>query len=261
MIASFLICTNICDRFTIDAINSCLFQITKFKYEIVVIVNGENRAFNFQYLKDYYEDKITLIYSNKKGLIENLNLGLKKCRGEYILRFDADDICRPDRLETQVSLMLSDSSIDISYSDAALINADNKVVGQYISASEKTRWFLIYRNYVNHPTVCFKKAIVQKAGGYRHTRACEDYDLWLRLKFVHKAKFQRIDRELIDYRNFSNNGFRRNPIAYWNIAFVKFSLYGSVRDFRLLSGAMFSLFLGLMFSFKLNLVTIGRRRL
>ena len=242
MIASFLICTNTFNEQTRIAIRSCLNQITKFSFEIVVIVNGIDRQLIYNKLNDEFGDSIILFQSNLHGLPKNLNLGLARCRGEFILRFDADDICLSSRLEKQVNAMIENPEAGISFGNALLIDEEGKEIGHFLSYRPDSIFFLIFSNRINHPTVCFKKKLIEELGGYSEVVACEDYELWCRLFFLYGAAFLKIEDDLILYRNFSDNGFRRSPSAYWNSFIFKMKIVRKTFNCLLLFGALFSLF-------------------
>ena len=247
MIASILICTNICDEHTINSINSCLRQKTDILFEVVVISNGAQRFSITKTLEQYYGNVLKIINSPQVGLTANLNEGLKHCSGKFIVRFDSDDITRDDRIEKQVGFMLKNPNVDISFSHAAIINECDRITGLYSSADPSSFWFLIFSNYVCHPTVCMKKSSISKELGYRHKFGCEDYDLWMRLYFVKGANFELLQENLICYRNFSENGFRRNPKVYLTTAFSKIEIAIAARHPKLLLGAIFSFGLALYY--------------
>ena len=253
MIASFLICTNNFDLIAQKALQSCIDQKTSYKFEIVLVVNGPRHDEMSTTISEYFGNEIIIINSDKEGLIENLNLGIKACIGDYILRFDTDDICHVQRLQSQIKFMQENPQIDVSFGDAKVIDAEGRAIGRYLAANPNSYWFLVFRNYVSHPTVCVKKAVLLEVGGYKNKFACEDYDLWLRLKFLHNKKFGYSGKELIEYRNFSKNGFRRNPSAYFNIAMSKVWLGWETKAYRLFFGAIFSTLLGLFYWILLKL--------
>lgn len=249
MIASFLICTNVFNVHTKAAIRSCIQQVTEYQFEIVVVVNGDARAEISESLNLHFGNKIKVIRSELHGLINNLNLGLEFCVGQYIFRFDADDVCYTSRLQTQLKFMLTNPNIDVCYSNASIIDDEDRVISKYTSTSANTFGFLIFRNLICHPTVCFRKDVVVDAGGYRNKFACEDYDLWLRLRFMYKKQFSHLDCELICYRSQSSNGFRRNPSAYFNAARSKLEIGIVNFSVPLIFGSGFSFAMGCVFNF------------
>lgn len=94
---------NRADIYLPRAIESILSQ-TMDDFELIIIddaSNDDTRDILIAYAKN---DKRIRVFSNKqnKGLVYNLNLGLKKARGKYIARMDDDDKSLPERFEKQV---------------------------------------------------------------------------------------------------------------------------------------------------------------
>jgi cellulose synthase/poly-beta-1,6-N-acetylglucosamine synthase-like glycosyltransferase len=56
---------------------------------------------------------MVIIQSQHSGVIGAANLGLEACRGEIIVRMDADDRMRPDRLKQQVKTLETQSNLSL----------------------------------------------------------------------------------------------------------------------------------------------------
>ena len=55
-----------------------------------------------------------------------INFGLKKCKGKYIARLDADEICYKDRLKKQFIYLEKHKNIFLVGSSAEVINSKGK---------------------------------------------------------------------------------------------------------------------------------------
>lgn len=87
------------------AIDSIIHQ-TYTDWEMVVINDGSTDRTKENLRKYRMNPKIRTITNRKNiGLIPSLNKGLKRLRGEFIARMDADDISYPDRFERSILLM------------------------------------------------------------------------------------------------------------------------------------------------------------
>ena len=96
--------------FISEAIESALAQ-THRPIEIVIADDGST-----DHTKDVlrkYESDIKYAFQPNGGLPSARNLGLKTATGDIIAYLDSDDLWPPDKLAYQVSILISDSSVDI----------------------------------------------------------------------------------------------------------------------------------------------------
>ena len=61
-----------------------------------------------------------------------------------------------------------------------------------------------------HPTVCFRRKVVQDLGGYRQGAFPEDYDLWFRMAAA-GCRFERTPETLLDWRQHPHQTSRVDP--------------------------------------------------
>lgn len=126
------------------------------------------------------------ILANAKnlGLVESLNRGLTDARGIFIARLDADDLCRQDRLAQQIQFLRGNPAVPLIGSDARLIDANGRWCGRWRTggSADLVRWDCGFRTPFAHSSAMFRRdVILNRFGGYRNCRACEDLDLWGRV--------------------------------------------------------------------------------
>ena len=100
-------------------------------FEFLIVDDGsvdDSRAI----LQTYAErdSRIRLTSQSNQGLTKSLNLALQVALGEFIARFDADDVSLPQRLEQQVIALRSDPTLVLIGSEVELISDDG-----YLSVS------------------------------------------------------------------------------------------------------------------------------
>ena len=130
-----------------------------------------------------------------------LNLGLEKIKGEYIFRFDPDDIYFPHRVESQYKYLLSNPEIDILGSAIIEFSDDNSPahLHQYPVGWPAIRKELVKNNPLAHPSVVIRREIFHDLKGYNDLRNFEDYELWIRaLKLG--FRIENLDYPLVKYR-------------------------------------------------------------
>lgn len=161
---------------------------------------------SLQIIKKVCDPRIRLIENAEQmGLSANLNRGLKLARGEYIARMDADDISLADRLAKQVAFMRTNPDVGVCGSYAVEIGDTEKKlrIRRVKSGKSLERWIWMPSPLI-HPTVMFRKKIIEQFEYDVTLAAAQDYDLWLRL---HSAgvKIDNLPKVLLLYRVHSGN--------------------------------------------------------
>ena len=166
-----------------EAIESVLQQsFTDFEFLIVNDGSTDNTA---DVISLFDDPRIVMIYQDNQGVALALNKGLKYARAPYIARFDADDVCYPERLQLQYDFMIANPEYSIVGSGCDYIDMD----GTYLFTATPPALHnedIQQLNHTicpfNHPTVFYKKEVILKAGGYNeHAYAFEDHFLWVNI--------------------------------------------------------------------------------
>ena len=130
------------------------------------------------------QDARVTVFQNKtnRGLGASLNGCLSRAGGEYIARQDADDVSDPDRIERTTDFLLSSGA---PYAACGVRVFDDGGVWSTRQYPQKiTKHIIAQKNPFFHPTMVFRRAVLEGAGGYSETpetRRTEDYDLVMRL--------------------------------------------------------------------------------
>lgn len=129
-------------------------------------------------------DARVTIFQNETnlGLGASLNECLSRAKGEFIARQDADDVSDPDRIERTMDFLLSSGA---PYAACGVRVFDDSGVWSTRQYPQKiTKHIIAQKNPFFHPTMIFRRAVIESANGYRvspETRRTEDYDLVMRL--------------------------------------------------------------------------------
>jgi len=187
------------------AIDSILNQTFK-DFEFIIIDDGSTDK-SLSIIKTYTDPRIILISRRNKGLTASLNEGIKKSKGRYIARQDADDVSIKDRLYKEVEYL--DSHTDVGLVGSNYIHIDEK--GEKTGA--RTNIFthpsdlkacLVLCNQYGHGSIMMRRNVLDKTGLYdSKVGHAEDYDLWIRISRV--SKVANIEEPLFYYRNLSSS--------------------------------------------------------
>jgi cellulose synthase/poly-beta-1,6-N-acetylglucosamine synthase-like glycosyltransferase len=190
-----------------EALESLVCQsLTNF--EIIAVEDGSLDN-TMQVLRNWAaRDRRIQVYQQKHGgIIQALNSGLAACRAPYVARMDSDDRCHPERLERQVAFLDSRPEIGLVSCRVTGFPAEQVRAGfqiyldwlnSFLSDVEIRREMFI-ESSLPHPSVTFRRHVVEQAGGYQEHGWPEDYDLWLRL-YQNGVHFARLPETLLEWR-------------------------------------------------------------
>jgi hypothetical protein len=183
-----------------EAITSVLEQ-THCDFELMIINDGSTDD-TVSVIMSFNDPRISIVNKEHEGIAEALNTGLQLADTYYIARFDADDVCMPDRLEKQFNFLEDHPDYVLVGSDAEYIieNGDFLFSFKCIAHSneEVQRNMYVYCPFI-HSSVMYKREEVIKAGGYNlNAHHFEDYLLWTSLAKM--GKMQNLREPLLKVR-------------------------------------------------------------
>ncbi|EKD71401.1 MAG: hypothetical protein ACD_46C00193G0002 [uncultured bacterium] len=171
-----------------SSIPSVLNQ-TFFDFEFIIVNDGSTDS-TINIIKNYIDIDSRIILLNKinTGLADSLNAGIQASRGEWIARIDADDLCEPNRLKSQLIASIKNDKVIFVGSNLLKIDLDGiaiKSVNFPTSHSHLVRNLTTIRKFPAHSSAFYRTTAVRSVGGYRkRINRAEDRDLWLRLSEI-----------------------------------------------------------------------------
>lgn len=172
-----------------EAIESVLAQsFTDFE---LLIINDGSTDQTMEMINSFDDERIVVISQDNLGVAAALNTGLEHARADYIARFDADDVCYPNRLQVQYDFMQRHPEYQVVGSAADYIDVD----GYHLFTQEPAAFSNSQLQHLKysvcpfiHSTVLYKKDVVLNNGGYNELAyTFEDHFLWLQILKEQKA--------------------------------------------------------------------------
>lgn len=199
------------------------------RYAIASIINQTFNEWEFVICDDGSPDDTWEFLNNEYGtdsrfvLVKNesngglrvaLNTCLKNSKADYVVRMDADDFSRPDRLEKLYDYVINHPDIDVV--GTAMMSFDE--CGEHgIHHPRKLnpqKMDFLHGSVVAHASTIMKKSSLLAVDGYRvawETTRCEDTDLYIRM-CANGAKFHNIDDAMYYVRQDRDSFARRKYI-------------------------------------------------
>ena len=174
------------EKYLKEAIDSILSQTyTNFEF---LIINDASIDSSENIILSYNDARIRYVKNESNlRLIATLNKGIILSQGDFIVRLDADDIAREDRIEKQLNFLLSHEDYGLVGSWCKVINSDKKIT--YHNQHEDLIFAMaLYCPFI-HPSIMIRKSIITESQlkfdeNYLHA---EDYELWSRLILITKV--------------------------------------------------------------------------
>jgi len=211
-------CHNTKHEYIEECLKSIKEQIGNFGMELVWIndcSNEENTNTQLELLSELETLKnFKLIYNRtriNRGISFCLHQGVLLCSNELILRMDSDDIMINNRIQTQIEYMKNNTSCVLCGSNIISFETINGIKSEIQKSNHKN--ILTWNKYItdpkdwflNHPTLCFKKSAILRAGNYRRNFKAPFEDLELELRVLKMfGSVHNIESCLVLYRHHNN---------------------------------------------------------
>ena len=201
------------EPFVAEAVESVLLQTFE-DFEFLIYEDKSTDA-SLQVLRRYPDPRIRLVENTEnRGLTRNLISGMNLARGDFVARTDADDVCAPHRLATQVAYMDANPQIGVLGSAVIFFTDSGKeFVAHQPLEHDEIMCTLLYGFTMLHPSV-----MIRKADFDRHKlnydpafTVSQDHDLWVRA--VRKVRFANVYEPVLRMREHTGKiGRTRKPL-------------------------------------------------
>jgi glycosyltransferase involved in cell wall biosynthesis len=193
----------------IEAVLSIMEQdyINHAELELMIVVHN-CRLSTMKMLKTFTENKMPLelhlimIEKDDVTFAEALDLGLKECSGDIVVRMDSDDIAMPNLVSKIVDYMEANPEVPVCGVQLEFFGAKQMLTNHPMVITRKSAYETAGHWFVNHPGAGMRKKEILELGGYGNTPTglSEDYALWCKvLKNGHEI--HNLPDVLVKYRS------------------------------------------------------------
>lgn len=216
------------DAATLDkAVESIVVQTFK-DWELILVSNNACvDSLNIAEKWVQKDNRIKLVFEKQQGIAHALNHGLQLAEAPFIARMDADDLSFLMRFEVQLQFLKSHPEIDVVSCQTAFASDTERSEGFELFVEWQNRIISVEEHFemrfvespLAHPSVMFRKELIEKYGYYSIGELPEDYELWLRW-MNEGVTFYKIPEKLFLWCDSQNRLSRSHP-NYSKEAFLK----------------------------------------
>ncbi|GJG93483.1 glycosyltransferase [Cupriavidus pauculus] len=165
-----------------EALQSVLQQTYEY-FEVILIDDGSSDH-TLEIARSFDDPRIRIVENESNlGLVNTLNKALGYCRGDYIARMDADDLCVPERFQLQVDFLAEHPEVGVVGGAIRFFdNIPTPYTFHFPTAHEDIRVALMFYCPLAHPALMFRRSVYDE-GKLKYTSEfphAEDYWLWSR---------------------------------------------------------------------------------
>ncbi len=158
-------------------------------WEMLAVEDGSTDA-SREILLEFaaHDPRVRVLPLPRSRLVHALNAGVDAAQASLIARMDADDVAHPERLAEQVKFLAANRDIGVvsclvDFGGEAQASAGYALHVDWLNSLVTPEEIALNRfieSPLAHPSVMFRRALVEAHGGYRDGDFPEDYEMWLR---------------------------------------------------------------------------------
>jgi glycosyltransferase involved in cell wall biosynthesis len=167
-------------KFIRETIQSCLDQ--DYRPIEIIVQDGASKDETVAVLKNFDAPELFWVSEPDKGVVDALNKGLKRARGEILTIQSSDDVFLPGAIRAAVAALQENSEAGLVYGDVKHIDANSAVTGEDVQGGFDLAEYLGRLQYIPQPGTCFTRAAMEQAGQWRDAYSyAADADFWMRI--------------------------------------------------------------------------------
>ncbi len=181
-----------------------LHSIQKQTYPAIehIIIDGQSKDNTLQIVSGFKHVQ-HVVSENDEGIYDAMNKGIAIASGDIIGILNSDDFYERENVIEQVVQIFNTTKCDAVYGDLVFVDSvqTNKIYRRWIAGGYNEELFL--KGWMPpHPTFFVRKEVYNQYGLFNTTlKSSADYELMIRLLYLHKIKVQYLPGTLVHMRS------------------------------------------------------------
>lgn len=150
-----------------------------------IVIDGQSADGTLDILGEYRSRISCLVSEPDGGIYDAMNKGIQRATGEYLLFLNGGDYLADRHVLGKVA---ESPDRDVLYGDMRCVRPNGETFIRSFPDELTTNFFLRHR--LPHQAAFFRRGLLEARGAYDTSlRIAADYDLFVRLLYVHKASY------------------------------------------------------------------------
>ncbi len=160
----------------------------------VIVIDGASTDDTISILEEFSRyPEIEWVSESDSGVVEAVNKGFARARGEIGAIQSSDDFYLPGAVNTGVNALIDDPDLAFVFGDVAKIDTHGRELSRSSLPAYSLESVLSLATWIPQPSTFFRLGLAKKLGGWRsQVSYAADTDLWLRMALQRPAR--KIDR-------------------------------------------------------------------
>lgn len=166
----------------------------------VLVLDGGSTDNTLSVLKEYSASPELKVWSESdQGVVDAVNKGLRKARGEVLAIQSSDDVYLPGAISAAVEALYAHPETGLVFGDVEYIDEHSRVTGREVLRAFSLAEYLGRLTYIPQPSTFFRADVARVVGGWRaEVSYAADADFWIRIALHHPVL--KVDRVMARYR-------------------------------------------------------------
>ena len=176
------------DKYLHSSVSSAVNQQAASKPQVMIIEDCGPNSHIREIVTEQFGDQVSYFRNpRRRGLIDNWNACIERCRTRWLCILHDDDILQPNFVAAMAELMSAAPGRSLYFGRWNFIDEHGQIIQRAVESSEfhwsepsLTDW--AKHNRVSFAGQLFDAEAARSAGGFRpHSRYTGDWDMWFRL--------------------------------------------------------------------------------
>lgn len=204
-------------KYISETIESCLAQ--SYRPIQILVLDGGSTDDTISILKSFDCQELEWWSEPDNGVVEAVNKGLARARGDILTIQSSDDTFLPGAIEAAVAAFNTHPKTGLVFCDVEIIDQDSNPHGSHVLGEFDFCNYIGRLQYIPQPGAFFTRSAMVATGAWReHVSYVADADFWIRL--IRQFPVHKLSQRLAQYRHHpeQRNTQKASIARDWEIA-------------------------------------------